>query len=69
MILNTGQRRSSATVVRTMNGRKEYMYPIPDAAHAKAAMARINQAKPPLTQAERAKVMARVKQVLGRKAG
>lgn len=41
-------------------------FPIPDKAHAKAALARINQAKPPLTPAQKAKVRARARRVLGK---
>lgn len=52
--LNAKQRRKSA-VIRTGG---EAKYPIPDKAHAKAALGRINQAKPPLTPAQKAKVRA-----------
>lgn len=42
-------------------------FPIPDAGHAKAALARINQAVPPLTAAQKAAVKARAHAVLGAK--
>lgn len=60
-VLNAKQRKRSATVV--VNG--EPKYPIPDAAHARAALARINQAKPPLTAAQKAKVRAKAEAMLG----
>lgn len=59
--LNSKQRKASATVV--VNGQAKF--PIPDKAHAKAALARINQAKPPLTPAQKAKVRAKAHRVLG----
>jgi hypothetical protein len=60
--LNAQQRKASATVV--VGGKSKY--PIPDAAHAEAALGRINQAKPPLTPAQKAKVRAKARRVLGR---
>lgn len=39
-------------------------FPIPDKAHAKAALGRINQAKPPLTPAQKARVRAKAKAML-----
>jgi hypothetical protein len=59
--LNAKQRKASATVV--VNGQPKF--PIPDKAHARAALARINQAKPPLTPAQKAKVRAKAHRVLG----
>lgn len=41
-------------------------FPIPDKAHAKAALARIDQAKPPLTPSQKAKVRAKAHSVLGK---
>lgn len=41
-------------------------YPIPDAGHARAALARINQAKPPLTAAQKATVRAKANSMLRR---
>jgi hypothetical protein len=61
-VLNARQRKRSATVV--VGG--ESKYPIPDKAHAKAALARLNQAKPPLTPAQKAKVKAKARRVLGK---
>ena len=63
-ILNAKQRRASATIV--VNGQAKY--PMPDKAHARAALARINQAKPPLTPAQKARVKARAYRILGKKA-
>lgn len=61
-VLNAKQRKASATI--KVDG--ESKYPIPDAGHARAALARINQAKPPLTAAQKAKVRAKARRVLGR---
>jgi hypothetical protein len=59
--LNAKQRKASATVV--VGG--EAKYPIPDKAHARAALGRINQAKPPLTPSQKAKVRAKARRMLG----
>jgi hypothetical protein len=40
-------------------------FPIPDKAHAKAALARIDQAVPPLTPGQKARVRAKARAVLG----
>lgn len=53
-VLKAKARKKSAVIHQ--GGKAKY--PIPDAAHAKAALARINQAKPPLTAAQKAKVRA-----------
>lgn len=63
--LNAKQRKKSATVV--VNGQPKF--PIPDKAHARAALARIDQAKPPLTPSQKAKVRAKADRVLGKKKG
>lgn len=60
--LNAKQRKASATIV--VNGVPKF--PIPDKAHARAALARLNQAKPPLTPSQKAKVRAKANRVLGR---
>lgn len=60
--LNAKQRRKYATV---MSG-GEPKYPIPDKAHARVALARINQAKPPLSPAQRRAVERRARAVLGK---
>jgi hypothetical protein len=62
-VLNAKQRKRSATVV--VDGVPKF--PIPDKAHARAALARLNQAKPPLTSEQKAKVRARAYRVLGKK--
>lgn len=59
--LNAKQKKASATIV--VNGQPKF--PIPDKGHARAALARINQAKPPLTPAQKAKVRAKAHRVLG----
>jgi hypothetical protein len=41
-------------------------YPMPDKAHAANAKARINQAKPPLSPAEKSKVLNRANRMLGK---
>jgi len=61
-VLSAKQRKRSATVV--VGG--ESKYPIPDKAHAKAALARLNQAKPPLTPAQKARVRAKAHKFLGK---
>lgn len=63
--LNAAARRKHATVVRTKkNGAKEYKFPIPDKAHARAALRMIDQSD--LTPAEKAKVKKRAYRVLGK---
>lgn len=62
-VLNAKQRKRSATIV--VGGKPKF--PIPDKAHAKAALARLNQAKPPLTAEQKARVRARAYRVLGHK--
>lgn len=59
--LNAKQREASATIHQD----GEAKYPIPDKAHARAALGRINQAKPPLTPDQKAKVRARANKMLG----
>ena len=62
-VLNAKQRKRSATIV--VNG--EPKFPMPDKAHARNALARLNQAKPALTPAQKAKVRARAHRILGTK--
>jgi len=62
-VLNAKQRKRSATIV--VNGQAKF--PMPDKAHARNALARLNQAKPPLTAAQKAKVRARANRILGKK--
>jgi len=62
-VLNAKQRKRSATIV--VNGQAKY--PMPDKAHARNALARLNQAKPPLTASQKAKVRARANRMLGKK--
>ena len=59
-ILKAAARKRSATVV--VNGKPKF--PIPDKGHARAALGRINQAKPPLTPAQKAAVRAKANRVL-----
>ncbi len=63
--LTAKQRAKSAVIKRPGKPDSEQSFPIPDAAHAKAALGRINQAKPPLTAAEKAKVRAKANRMLG----
>ncbi len=56
-ILNQKQREASATIGKDR-------YPIPDKAHAKAALARINQGG--LSSAQKAKVRAKAHRFLGK---
>ena len=42
-------------------------FPEGDRAHARAALARMNQAKPPLTHEEKMEVIRKAKEVLGKK--
>jgi len=62
-VLKAAARRASATIV--VKGKPKY--PIPDKAHARAALARIDQAKPKLTPAQKAKVRAKAHRALGTK--
>jgi hypothetical protein len=57
-VLKAKARAKSAVVKQPGKPASEQKFPIPDKAHAKAALGRINQAKPPLTPAEKAKVRA-----------
>jgi hypothetical protein len=62
-ILKGAARKRSATVM--VKGQAKF--PIPDAAHARAALARIGQAKPPLTASQKAAVKARANKFLKKK--
>ncbi len=62
-VLNAKQRKRSATIV--VNGQAKF--PMPDKAHARNALARLNQASPPLTASQKAKVRARANKMLGKK--
>lgn len=68
-VLKAKARARSAVIKKKGAPASEQKFPIPDKAHARAALARINQAKPPLTPAQKAKVRARANAVLGRKKG
>ncbi len=63
-VLKAKARKKHATVV--VGG--EPKFPIPDKAHAIAALSRLDQAKPPLTPAQKAKVRARANKFLKKKA-
>jgi len=54
-VLKAAARKRHATVI--VNGKPKF--PINDVGHAKAALARIGQARPPLTAAQKARVRAR----------
>jgi hypothetical protein len=62
-VLNAKQRKRSATIV--VGGKAKF--PMPDKAHARNALARLNQAKPQLTASQKAKVRARANRMLGKK--
>jgi hypothetical protein len=66
-VLTAKQRAKSAVVHVKGAPPSGQKFPIPDRAHAKAALGRINQAKPPLTPAQKAAVRARATRVLGKK--
>ena len=57
-------KRRKKTAVIHQGGKDKF--PIPDKAHAKSALGRINQAKPPLTASQKAKVRARARAVLSK---
>ena len=59
-VLNEVQRKKSATIGKDK-------FPIPDRSHAKVALARLNQAKPPLSSSQKAKVRAKAYRVLGKR--
>lgn len=64
-VLHAPARKRSATIVRTKpDGTKEYKFPIPDPAHAKAALAFLNRSD--LTPAEKAKVRRKAYSMLGK---
>ena len=62
-VLKAKARKKSATIV--VNGQGKF--PMPDKAHARNALARLNQAKPPLTPAQKATIRARAARILGHK--
>jgi hypothetical protein len=57
-VLKAKARAASAVIKQPGKPASEQKFPIPDKAHAKAALGRINQAKPPLSPAQKAKVRA-----------
>jgi starvation-inducible DNA-binding protein len=62
--LSPSMRKRHATIVRTLpNGQKVYKFPIPDKAHARAALAYVHRSD--LTASERAKVINKAYKVLG----
>lgn len=63
-ILDEEQREKHA-VIHTKGG--EAKFPINDKAHARAALARLNQAKPPLTHDQKMKVIRAAHKMLGTK--
>ena len=68
-VLKAKARAKSAVIKQKGKPPSEQKFPIPDKAHARAALARIDQAKPPLTASQKAKVRARARAVLGKKKG
>jgi hypothetical protein len=63
-VLNAKQRAASAVIKPRGAPPSGDKFPIPDKAHARAALARIDQAKPALTPTQKAEVRARAKAVL-----
>lgn len=63
-VLKAKARAKSAVIKKKGAPPSEQKFPIPDKAHARAALGRLNQAKPPLTPAQKAKVRARANAVL-----
>ena len=61
--LSARMRRKTATV--HVGGKAKY--PIGDKAHAQAALARLNQAKPPLTPKQKAHVRKRAYTMMGKR--
>lgn len=59
-VLNTAERKRGWHLV--INGKVKF--PINDAGHARAALGRINSAKPPLTASQKARVRARAAKFL-----
>jgi hypothetical protein len=64
-VLKAKARKRSATIIQKTNGGKRYRFPMPDKAHARNALARLNQAKG-LTAADKKKIRARANKILGR---
>ncbi len=62
-VYKAAARKANATVV--VKGKPKF--PIKDKAHASVALARLNQAKPPLTASQKAKVRARANKFLKKK--
>lgn len=64
----TAKQRARSAVIHVRGGApSEQKFPVPDKAHARAALARLNQAKPPLTPAQKARVRAAARRKLGTK--
>lgn len=63
-VLKAKARAKSAVIKDKSKPASEQKFPIPDKAHAKAALARIDQAKPPLTKNQKQKVRAKAHRVL-----
>lgn len=57
--------REKHAVIHTKSG--ESKFPIGDKAHARAALARLNQAKPPLTHEQKMKVIRKAHAMLASK--
>ncbi len=65
-IYKAAAKKKYATIV--VNGKGKFPMKGPnDKGHARAALARLNQARPPLTASQKAKVRARAHRILGTK--
>lgn len=62
-IYKAAARKANATIV--VKGKPKF--PMKDKAHARNALSRLDQAKPPLTASQKAKVRARARRILGHK--
>ena len=69
-IISTEERKKTATVVEHEKGPKggetKYRFPMPDKAHARNALARLNQAKG-LSDEEKSKIKKRAEHMLHKK--
>lgn len=62
-VYKAAARKANATIV--VKGKPKF--PMKDKAHARVALSRLDQAKPPLTAAQKARVKARAYRILGKK--
>jgi len=63
-LITREKRKATASIREKQDGTKRYRFPMPDAAHARNALARLNQAKG-LSSDEREKIVQRAFRILG----